>query len=136
MRETLRRESAQALGGSWSVLRIPADHRSRRPDRSLASNAPGQSAQPGSPFYGNLVENLGNGEYLPTRDHSPSKAVKGHDLGPGINNVTHKLILCVVSCINFRDCAQLGVRPKDKVNRSGSPFEIASRALTTLVDAL
>ena len=40
-------------------------------DRSVATNAPGQSAQPGSPFYGNLVENLGNGEYFPlafTRD--------------------------------------------------------------------
>ena len=39
--------------------------------RSVASNAPGQSAQPGSPFYGNLAENLGNGEYFPllfTRD--------------------------------------------------------------------
>ena len=34
-------------------------------DRSVASNAPGQSAQPGSPFYDNLVENLGNGEYFP-----------------------------------------------------------------------
>ncbi len=34
-------------------------------DRSVASNAPGQSAQPGSPFYGNLAENLGNGEYFP-----------------------------------------------------------------------
>ena len=39
--------------------------------RSVASNAPGQSAQPGSPFYGNLAGNLGNGEYFPlllTRD--------------------------------------------------------------------
>ncbi|MBK5256403.1 MAG: penicillin acylase family protein [Vicinamibacteria bacterium] len=35
------------------------------PDRSVASNSPGQSAQPGSPFYGNLVNNLGNGEYFP-----------------------------------------------------------------------
>lgn len=34
-------------------------------DRSVASNSPGQSAQPGSPFYDNLVENLGNGEYFP-----------------------------------------------------------------------
>ena len=34
-------------------------------DRSVASNAPGQSAQPGSPFYDNLVEHLGNGEYFP-----------------------------------------------------------------------
>ena len=35
------------------------------PDRSVASNGPGQSAQPGSPYYGNLAENLGNGEYFP-----------------------------------------------------------------------
>ena len=35
------------------------------PNRSVASNAPGQSAQPGSPFYGNLADNLGNGEYFP-----------------------------------------------------------------------
>ena len=34
-------------------------------DRSVASNSPGQSAQPGSPFYDNLVENLGNGQYFP-----------------------------------------------------------------------
>ncbi|MBI4521173.1 MAG: penicillin acylase family protein, partial [Gemmatimonadetes bacterium] len=34
-------------------------------DNSVASNAPGQSAQPGSPFYGNLREYLGSGEYFP-----------------------------------------------------------------------
>lgn len=34
-------------------------------DRSVASNSPGQSAQPGSPYYDNLVEYLGNGEYFP-----------------------------------------------------------------------
>ena len=34
-------------------------------DRSVASNAPGQSAQPGSPYYSNLVDSLGNGAYFP-----------------------------------------------------------------------
>ena len=34
-------------------------------DNSVATNAPGQSAQPGSPFYGNLTDYLGNGEYFP-----------------------------------------------------------------------
>jgi penicillin amidase len=34
-------------------------------DNSVWTNAPGQSGQPGSPFYGNLREHLGNGEYLP-----------------------------------------------------------------------
>lgn len=35
------------------------------PTRTVATNGPGQSAQPGSPFYGNLAERLGNGEYFP-----------------------------------------------------------------------
>lgn len=34
-------------------------------DRSVATNAPGQSGQPGSPFYANLVESYGRGEYFP-----------------------------------------------------------------------
>jgi penicillin amidase len=34
-------------------------------DRSVWTNAPGQSGQPGSPFYDNLREQLGNGKYLP-----------------------------------------------------------------------
>lgn len=34
-------------------------------DGSVWTNAPGQSGQPESPYYGNLREYLGNGEYLP-----------------------------------------------------------------------
>lgn len=34
-------------------------------DASVATNAPGQSGQPGSPFYSNLVESYGRGEYFP-----------------------------------------------------------------------
>ncbi len=34
-------------------------------DRSVATNAPGQSAQPGSPFYGDAVNRLADGEYFP-----------------------------------------------------------------------
>ena len=34
-------------------------------DRSVATNAPGQSAQPGSPFYANLVDRLASSEYFP-----------------------------------------------------------------------
>jgi penicillin G amidase len=34
-------------------------------DRSVGTNAPGQSAQPGSPFYDNLTPFLGSGEYFP-----------------------------------------------------------------------
>ena len=52
--------SVNATGANFRRIIDLAD-----PDRSVASNAPGQSAQPGSPFYGNLAENLGNGEYFP-----------------------------------------------------------------------
>jgi penicillin amidase len=34
-------------------------------DNSVATNAPGQSAQPGSPYYGNLREHLADGVYFP-----------------------------------------------------------------------
>ena len=34
-------------------------------DSTVATNAPGESAQPGSPFYGNLREHLASGEYFP-----------------------------------------------------------------------
>jgi len=33
-------------------------------DNSVATNAPGQSAQPGSPYYGNHRERLANGQYF------------------------------------------------------------------------
>ena len=34
-------------------------------DGTMATNAPGQSAQPGSPYYGNLREHLADGVYFP-----------------------------------------------------------------------
>lgn len=34
-------------------------------DKTMATNAPGQSAQPGSPYYDNLREHLGDGVYFP-----------------------------------------------------------------------
>jgi len=34
-------------------------------DASVATNAPGQSGQPGSPFYGNLLMPWANQEYFP-----------------------------------------------------------------------
>jgi penicillin amidase len=34
-------------------------------DNSVWSNSPGQSGQPGSPYYADLRENLANGQYFP-----------------------------------------------------------------------
>ena len=36
-------------------------------DNSRATSAPGQSGQPGSPFYGNLLSAWGNGQFFPLR---------------------------------------------------------------------
>ncbi len=36
-------------------------------DESRVTNTPGQSAQPGSPYYGNLLEGWAKGEYFPLR---------------------------------------------------------------------
>jgi penicillin amidase len=55
-------------------------------DNSVGTNAPGQSAQPGSPYYGNLADHLGNGEYFPlvfTREAVESKAAHRLTLMPG-----------------------------------------------------
>ena len=54
-------------------------------DRSVATNAPGQSAQPGSPYYGNLSETLGNGNYFPllyTREAIEDRAAHHLTLHP------------------------------------------------------
>jgi penicillin amidase len=54
-------------------------------DNSVWTNAPGQSAQPGSPFYGNLRENLANGQYFPllfSREAVESRAAHRLTLNP------------------------------------------------------
>ena len=55
-------------------------------DNSVASNAPGQSAQPGSPYYGNLRANLAENLYFPlsfTRAAVDSHAAHHLELTPG-----------------------------------------------------
>ena len=55
-------------------------------DRSVQMNTPGQSAQPGSPFYGNLAQLSGDAEYFPqmwTRPAVESVVVHRLNLTPG-----------------------------------------------------
>jgi penicillin G amidase len=56
-------------GGSGFVAAVGATYREiidlGDPDASVATNLPGQSAQPFSPYYRNLVESFGRGEYFP-----------------------------------------------------------------------
>ena len=61
--------TAERLGGAGTVAATGATFREiidfSNLDGSLATNAPGQSGRPGSPFYGNLTENWANQEYFP-----------------------------------------------------------------------
>lgn len=61
--------SVERHGGSGFVAAVGATYRQiidiTAPDSSVATNAPGQSGQPWSPFYGNLAEMYGRGEYFP-----------------------------------------------------------------------
>ncbi len=55
-------------------------------DDSRVLNAPGQSGQPGSPYYGSLLDEWKNGDYLPylfTREAVEEKAVHALRLVPG-----------------------------------------------------
>ncbi len=50
-------------------------------DASMATNVPGQSGQPYSPFYANLVEGFGRGEYFPlVYSRAAVEAVAAHRL--------------------------------------------------------
>lgn len=61
--------AAERLGGAGTVAATGATYREiidfADIDGSVATNTPGQSGRPGSPFYGNLIENHANQEYFP-----------------------------------------------------------------------
>jgi penicillin amidase len=61
--------SVERSGGAGTVAATGATYRQiidfADLDGSVASNAPGQSGRPGSPYYGNLAEPWGGGEYFP-----------------------------------------------------------------------
>jgi penicillin amidase len=70
-----------ADGASYREILDPADW-----DRSVATNVPGQSGQPGSPFYGNLLPLWDRGEYFPlayTRARVDREAAHKLTLRPG-----------------------------------------------------
>ncbi len=72
-------------GGGGFVAAVGATYRQiidiNDPDASLATNLPGQSGQPGSAFYGNLVESFGRAEYFPLSFTRPAvEKVAAHRL--------------------------------------------------------
>src|ERR1035441_706387 len=62
-------------------------------------------------------------------------AIEVHHLVPRSREVLHKRLLRVVTCIDFRDCAELGVRTEDKVDTGAGPLDCARRAIAPLKHA-
>ena len=79
--------AAERAGGSGTVAATGATFREiidfSDIDGSVGTNTPGQSGRPGSPFYGNLIENHANQEYFPLS--FSREAVEG--------NVAYRLVL-------------------------------------------
>lgn len=61
--------AAERSGGGGTVAATGATYRQivdlADLDRSIVTNAPGQSGRPGSPYYGNLLQNWADGEFFP-----------------------------------------------------------------------
>ena len=61
--------AVERLGGGGTVAAVGATYREiidfSDLDGSVATNAPGQSGRPGSPFYGNLAQSWADQEYFP-----------------------------------------------------------------------
>src|SRR5690348_12841261 len=52
------------------------------------------------------------------------EAIEVHDLGPRGDEVLHKRLLRVVTCIDFRDRPELGVRAENEVGTGGGPLDL------------
>jgi penicillin G amidase len=82
--------AVERTGGAGTVAAIGATFRQiidfADLDASLATNAPGQSGRPGSPYYGNLTESWAAGEYFPllfSREAVEARAQHRLVLSPG-----------------------------------------------------
>src|SRR5947208_13147987 len=64
------------------------------------------------------------------------ESIQIHDLVPRGHEVTHELLLRVVTCVDFSERAQLRVRTEHKVDPSAGPFDRAGSPIPTLVDVL
>src|SRR5262245_54187356 len=72
----------------------------------------------------------------PTPNSVHVEPVAIHHLGPGLHTVSHDLLFSVSRSIDLCDGAQLGVRPKHQVNRGRRPFDLAGRAIESIVNGL
>src|SRR5438132_1343537 len=62
------------------------------------------------------------------------EAIKIHHFVPRGHEVTHELLLRVVTSIDFGERSELSVRTKDEVDGGGGRLDLARGAIATLVD--
>src|SRR5437660_3186729 len=64
------------------------------------------------------------------------EAIEAHDLVPRSHEVTHELLLGVVTCVDLRDGSELGVRAEDEVDGGACALDLAGGAVATLEHVL
>ena len=62
--------------------------------------------------------------------------IKVHHLVPRSHEVLYKRLLRVVTCIDFRECPELGVRTEKQIDTGAGPLNFARRAVAPLVHAI
>ena len=70
------------------------------------------------------------------RSVSKVEAIEIHHLVPGRHEVIDKLLLRVVTGIDFRDGSKLRVRTKHEIDSSASPFDLTRLAVPSFEDVL
>ncbi len=63
------------------------------------------------------------------------EAIKIHHLVPRTHKVTHKRLLRVVTCIDFREGSELGVRTENEVGGGTGPLELTRPVIDSLEHA-
>src|SRR5688572_15680383 len=86
------------------------------------------------PCAGNNPSRLSARDAVALRDKV--EPIEVHDFVPCGNEVAHELLLCVVTCVDLRECAELGMRTEDEVGGRGGPPDLARGAVATLVQVL
>ena len=58
------------------------------------------------------------------------ETVKVHYLVPHPYKIMYELFLGILTCVNFRQSPELGVRTEDEVNPGGGPLKFAALTIT------
>src|SRR5262245_63946689 len=126
-RRDSRNTSDVVRSGRFSISR--AYQRARTNDKAHGRRVPAVPA-----FNAGVPDGWRHGHAVGLRSGGGLEAVEVHHLGPRRCKVLHKLLLRVRARIDFRQGAQLRVRPEDQVDAGAGPPEPIRLAVATLVD--